>query len=92
MEKFIEYAPLILVIIIFFIQYKIFVTPQQLTELKSDLVEYISEHYVSEKTYRDNNINLENRIDRIAKNINDVRTLLISIIQWRGNPDNWMEG
>ena len=87
-EKFIEYAPLILVIIIFFIQYKIFVTPQQLTELKSDLVEYISEHYVSEKTYRDNNINLENRIDRIDKNINDVRTLLISIIQWRGNPDN----
>ena len=67
MEKFIEYAPLILVIIIFFIQYKIFVTPQQLTELKSDLVEYISEHYVSEKTYRDNNINLENRIDRIDK-------------------------
>ncbi len=88
MEKFIEYAPLILVIIIFFIQYKIFVTPQQLTELKSDLIEYISEHYVSEKTYRDNNINLENRIDRIDKNINDVRTLLISIIQWRGNPDN----
>ena len=88
MEKFIEYAPLILVIIIFFIQYKIFVTPQQLTELKSDLVEYISEHYVSEKTYRDNNINLENRIDRIDKNINDGRTLLISIIQWRGNPDN----
>ena len=73
MEKFIEYAPLILVIIIFFIQYKIFVTPQQLTELKSDLIEYISEHYVSEKTYRDNNINLENRIDRIDKNINDVR-------------------
>ena len=73
MEKFIEYAPLILVIIIFFIQYKIFVTPQQLTELKSDLIEYISEHYVSEKTYRDNNINLENRIDRIDKNINDDR-------------------
>lgn len=87
-EKFIEYAPLILVIIIFFIQYKVFVTPQQLTELKSDLIEYMSEHYVSEKTYRDNNINLENRIDRIDKNINDVRTLLISIIQWRGNPDN----
>lgn len=81
MEKFIEYAPIILVIIIFFIQYKIFVTPQQLTELRSDLIEYISEHYVSEKTYRDNNNNLESRIDRIDRNVNDVRMLLISLIK-----------
>ncbi len=88
MDKIIEYAPIILVIIIFFVQYKIFVTPAQLSAVKSDLIEYIAEHYVSEKTYRDNNISLENRIDRIDKNVNDVKTLLISIVQWHGNPNN----
>lgn len=88
MEKIIEYAPIILVLIVFFIQYRIFVTPEQITAMKSNLIEYIAEHYVSEKTYRDNNISLENRIDRIDKNVNDVKTLLISIVQWHGNPNN----
>ncbi len=88
MSKFIEYAPLIVVVIGFLIQYKLFVTPEQITELKSNLIEYIAEHYVSEKTYRDNHISLENRMDRIDKNVNDVKTLLISIVQHSGNPNN----
>lgn len=88
MTKFIEYAPVIIVVMGFFIAYKIFVTPEQLTALKSGLIEYIAEHYVSEKTYRDNNISLENRIDRIDKNVNDVKNLLISIVQRNGNPNN----
>ena len=83
MDKIIEYAPIILVLVMFLIQYKIFVTPAQITELKSNLIEYIAEHYVSE-----NNISLENRVDRIDKNVNDVKTLLISIVQWHGNPNN----
>lgn len=88
METFIEYAPLIIVIIMFFLQYKIFVTPDQISELKSEMIEYIAEHYVSEKTHRDNNVSLENRIDRIDKNVNDVKTLLISIVQWHGSTNN----
>lgn len=88
MDKFVEYAPLILVVVIFFLQYRIFVTPDQVSGMKSELIEYIAQHYVSEKTYRDNNISLENRIDRIDKNVNDVKTLLISIVQWHGNSNN----
>lgn len=81
MDKFVEYAPIIIVLVMFLIQYRIFVTPQQLTELKASLLEYMSEHYVSEKTHRDNNLSLENRIDRIDKNVNDVKNLLIGIVQ-----------
>ena len=88
MTKFVEFAPTIIAIMGFLLAYKIFVTPEQLSSLKSELVEYISEHYVSEKTYRDNNISLENRIARIDKNVNDVKTLLISIVQHSGNPNN----
>lgn len=88
MEKFIEYAPLILVLVMFFLQYRIFVTPEQVSEMKSELIEYIAGHYVPENTYRDNNLSLENRIDRIDKNVNDVKTLLISIVQWHGSTNN----
>lgn len=88
MEKFIEYAPIIIVLIVFLIQYKVFVTPEQLTSLKSSLVEYIAEHYVCERTYRDNKVSLEKRIDRIDKNVNDVKSLLISIVQRNGNTNN----
>lgn len=80
MDKFIEYAPTLVLVIIFIIQYKIFVTPQQLTEMRAEMQEYISEHYVSQATYRDNHNRLERRIDNIDKNINDMRNLLINFM------------
>lgn len=81
MENFINNAPYLVIAIAFFIQYKIFVTPNQLAEFKTDLVEYIANHYVSDKTYRDNHNSLETRMDNIAKDVSDVKTLLISIVQ-----------
>ena len=81
MEKIIEYAPILVVFLVFFLQHKIFVTPEQLSESKSELLEYISDHYVSNQTYRDNRENLEKRIEKIDQNVNEVKNLLISIVQ-----------
>ena len=77
MLKIVEYAPVIIVVMGFFIAYKIFVTPQQLTELKSALIEYIADHYVSDKTYRENHRNLQEQLALIHQDINDVKNLLI---------------
>ena len=77
MLNFIEYAPVIIVVMGFFIAYKIFVTPQQLSNLKSELIEYISDHYVSDKTYRENHRNLQEQLSLIHQDINDVKNLLI---------------
>ena len=77
MLKVVEYAPVIIVVMGFFIAYKIFVTPQQLTELKSALIEYIADHYVSDKTYRENHRNLQEQLALIHQDINDVKNLLI---------------
>lgn len=85
MEKFIEYAPTIVVVIAFAAAYKVFATPKQIADVKSELIEYIAEHYVAEKTYRDNHTSLENRMDRIDKNVNDVKNLLIGIIQQKNS-------
>ncbi|MBS4760934.1 MAG: hypothetical protein KHX03_09585 [Clostridium sp.] len=77
MEKFIEYAPTIIVVIAFAAAYKVFATPKQLAELKSQLIEYMSEHYVSDKTYRENHRNLQEQLSLIHQDINDVKNLLI---------------
>ena len=77
MREIIEFAPIILVTIMFFVSYKIFATPQQLSTLKSELIEYMSEHYVSDKTYRENHRNLQEQLSLIHQDINDVKNLLI---------------
>ena len=77
MDIFIEYAPFVVVAMGFFIAYKVFVTPNQLMEMKSSLIEYIAEHYVSDKTYRENHRNLQEQLSLIHQDINDVKNLLI---------------
>ena len=77
MEKFVEYAPILIVLIMFLVQQKVFVTPEELEALKSILIEYISEHYVSDKTYRENHRNLQEQLSLIHQDINDVKNLLI---------------
>ena len=61
----------------FLVQQKVFVTPEELEALKSILIEYISEHYVSDKTYRENHRNLQEQLSLIHQDINDVKNLLI---------------
>lgn len=83
MEKLLEYAPIIIVLVVFLIQHKIFVTPEQLSQTKSELLEHTSDNYVSLQIYRDNRASLENRIEKIDQNVNEVKNLLISIVQRR---------
>ena len=71
MTFFVEYAPMIIVIMGFFI------APQQLVEMKSSLIAYIADHYVSDKTYRENHRNLQEQLSLIHQDINDVKNLLI---------------
>lgn len=81
MDKVIEYAPIVTVLIMFFIQYKIFVTPQQLTELKVNLIEYITENYVHQNTYNADYGRIERRIDSIDSSIKDLHNLMLSLIK-----------
>lgn len=69
MEKFIEYAPSIIVVIAFAAAYKVFATPKQLAELKSQLIEYISEHYVSEKSCDSCTKHIEGTLKTVTESI-----------------------
>ena len=86
------YAPYIVMFIAFAIQYKLFMTPADFQKEKADFTQYISEHYISEKIYRDNHNSLEEQMrerdKKIAasmaqfdKKIDDIREILFEIAQ-----------
>ena len=41
MEKIIEYSPIIIVVLMFFVQQRIFVTPEQLEKKQREIIEVI---------------------------------------------------
>lgn len=76
-EAFTYYAPYIIMVIVFAIQYKIFMTPADFQKEKADFMQYIAENYVSDKTYRDNHTDLQKQLAQIHLDINDVKNILI---------------
>lgn len=76
-EAFTYYAPYIIMVIVFAIQYKIFMTPADFQKEKADFMQYIAENYVSDKTYRDNHADLQKQLAQIHTDINDVKNILI---------------
>ncbi len=51
MKDFINYAPYILIVIAFLTQYKIFVTPSQLTDYFTNFEEKIDKKFVHKEVY-----------------------------------------
>ena len=64
-------------LVIFCIQYKIFITPADFQKEKASFIQYIAEHYVSDKTYRENHKALQEQLTQIHSDINDVKNILI---------------
>ena len=88
MENLIVYAPYIIMFIIFCIQYKIFMTPADFQKEKASFIQYIAEHYVSDKTYRANHTSLQEQVTQIHQDVSEVKTLLISIVNNQRNSRN----
>ncbi len=51
MDKIIEYAPIIIVLTMFFVQYKIFVTPNQLSTTLNALEEKLDKKFVHKEVH-----------------------------------------
>lgn len=51
MDKFFEFAPLILVLIVFFWQYKVFVTPEQMEKRFTSYEGHLENKFVQKETY-----------------------------------------
>ncbi len=75
MEHFIEYSPIIVVVLVFFIQQKIFVTPEQLEKKHREIMEEIEEKFVSLNSFKD----LKEQFSEVKDKIDKIYDLLIDL-------------
>lgn len=75
MEHFIEYSPIIVVILMFFIQQRIFVTPEQLEKKHREIIEEIEEKFVSLNSFKD----LKEQFSEVKDKIDKIYDLLIDL-------------
>ncbi len=75
MENFIEYSPILIVVLIFFVQQKIFVTPEQLEKKHREIIEEIEEKFVSLNSFKD----LKDQFSEVKEKIDKMYDLLIDL-------------
>ena len=75
MEHFIEYSPIIVVVLVFFIQQKIFVAPEQLEKKHREIMEEIEEKFVSLNSFKD----LKEQFSEVKDKIDKIYDLLIDL-------------
>lgn len=80
MENIILYAPMAVYVITLLIQLRIFARTEELLTLKTELMQYMSEHYVGIQHYGENHKALQDQMNGISHEISDVKNLLINII------------
>jgi hypothetical protein len=72
MDKFIEYAPTIVVLFGFFVAYKVFVTPEQMSEKFMAFEQHLENKFVLQQTYdvaiteiKTDNQEIKEKLDKI---------------------------
>lgn len=76
MTEILQYAPIVLVVLGFILQHRIFVTPADVQKEKAVLLEYIADHYVSIKTCNSQNAHMNDSIGLIREDIKHLADLI----------------
>ncbi len=75
MDKFAEHSAVIIIILIFLIQQRIFITPEQLEKKHREIMEDIEEKFVSIDSFRD----LKAQFSEVKEKIDKMYDLLIDL-------------
>ena len=75
MDKIIEYSPIIIVVLMFFVQQKIFVTPEQLEKKHREIVEEIEAKFVTIHSF----VDLKDQFTEVKDKIDKMYDLLIDL-------------
>jgi septation ring formation regulator EzrA len=79
MDKFIEYAPIIIVILGFFSAYKIFVTPVQMEKELSEFEHRLEKKFVLKETHNLAIAEMKSDIEEIKDKINRIYDKLMQV-------------
>ena len=67
MDKFVEYAPIIVVILLFLIQNRMVVTPEQLEKKHREILEDVSKKYATQSIVNELRSQIHEMVDKIDK-------------------------
>lgn len=77
MDKFIDYAPIIVVVLLFLLQQKIFVTPEQLEKKHREILEDVSNKFVQLPAYLGFREQVLEDLRDVKAGINDLKEAVI---------------
>ncbi len=75
MEKILEYSPIIVVVLMFFVQQRIFVTPEQLEKKHREIIDEIEGKFVTIHSF----IDLKDQFSEVKDKIDKIYDLLIDL-------------
>ena len=78
MEKFIEYSPILIVVVVFFIQQKVFVTPVQMEKELSEFEHRLEKKFVLKETHNLAISEMKADIEEIKDKINRIYDKLMA--------------
>lgn len=81
-QQIIEFAPIIIVILMFFWQNNVFVRPEQLEkkhrEILDDIDERLKDNYVEINAYKEFQTHIYSKLDEMTDSIDDIKTFLMT--------------
>lgn len=72
-----NYGSQMVLLIIIGLQYKVFMTPADFQKERADLIKYIADNYVSDKTYRENHKSFQQDLHDMRVDLSDIKKILI---------------
>lgn len=81
MEKWIEYAPLIIVVIAYIYQNNVFVRPEQLERMHRQILDEIEnkfkDKYVEVNAYKEFQSHMYSELEKISSSLDDLKSFLM---------------
>lgn len=77
MDKYIEYAPVIVIIFLFLLQQRIFVTPEQLEKKHREILEDVTKQFVQLPAYLGFREQVLSELKDVKQGIDDLKNALI---------------
>lgn len=75
MENFIEYSPVLIIVMIFLIQQRVIVTPDQLEKKHREILEDVEERFVTLNSFKD----LKSQFSEMKEKIDKIYDCIIAV-------------
>lgn len=73
MDTFLHYAPVIFIVLVFLIQYRVFVTPEQMEKAKLEILKEVESKFVTLAAFNE----FKEKITGVQTTVNEIYRILI---------------